>query len=248
MKNWTVKEAVAVINAGTDKEAIKEIVKHFPLFAVIAAGKDFDGLAQAMPESLTVRKVETVLNAGATATDVDTDEEVDTDGEVAEEETGDEDLSSMSTKQLIALCGKRGIKVPKYGKNKQFYLDALNGGAEEPEEEAEEAEEEEEEDDGAKAVELFKKCKKAGIKVPKGKDAKFYQAKLDELESEDDEDEDDDWDEDEEVEEKPKKADKKKAGKKEEKKADKKTAKKSKKAEPEEDADDDEDDDDDWDI
>lgn len=224
MKNWTVKEAVAVINAGTDKEAIKEIVKHFPLFAVIVAGKDFDGLAQAMPESLTVRKVEMALNAETTATDDEVVAEVDIDGEEVEEETSNEDLSSMSTKQLIALCGKRGIKVPKYGKNKQFYLDALNGGAEEPKDEPEEVEEEE--DDKEKAIKLFKECKKAGIKVPKGKDAKFYQAKLDELESEDDED--DDWDEDEEAEEKPKKANKK-----------------SKKVEPEEDTDDD---DDDWDI
>lgn len=227
MKNWTVKEAVAVINAGKDKEAIKEIVKHFPLFAVIAAAKDFNGLADAMPESLTVRKVETVLNSGATSASTDeTDEDID-EADVdnaTSEEAGDEDLSSMSTKQLIALCGKRGIKVPKYGKNKQFYLDALNGSAEEPKEEPEEVEEEE--DDKEKAIKLFKECKKAGIKVPKGKDAKFYQAKLDELESEDDED--DDWDEDEEVEEKPKKANKK-----------------SKKVEPEEDTDDD---DDDWDI
>ena len=30
MKNWTVKEAVKVINEGKDQEAIKEIVKHFP--------------------------------------------------------------------------------------------------------------------------------------------------------------------------------------------------------------------------
>ena len=119
MKNWTVKEAAKVIRENKDAEAVKEIVKHFPLFAVIVAGKDFDGLTDAMPEHMTVRKIENELNNGSTG-----DADVEDDEDQAEDDTAAEDLENMSTKQLIALCGKRGIKVPKYGKNKQFYLDA----------------------------------------------------------------------------------------------------------------------------
>jgi len=59
--------------------------------------------------------------------------------------------------------------------------------------------EESEEDDPKKAVELFKQCKKLGLKVKAKQTAKFYQEKIDEYnaskdESEDDDDEDDDWD------------------------------------------------------
>lgn len=69
--------------------------------------------------------------------------------------------------------------------------------AEEPEED--ESDDGEEEDDPKKAVELFKQCKKLGLKVKAKQTAKFYQEKIDEYnaskdESEDDGDEDDDWD------------------------------------------------------
>ena len=242
MKNWTVKEAVKVISEGKDQEAIKEIVKHFPLFAVIVAGKDFDAFAAAMPDHVTVRKIENELNNGG----ADTDVEENTDGADEAEDTGDEDLSTMSTKQLIALCGKRGIKVPKYGKNKQFYLDALAGGAEDTDEP--EAEEDDEEDD---PIALYKKCKKAGLKVAPKKSAKYYKDALKKAEQEAEEaeeDEEDDWDDDdEEEEEKPAKSSK---GSKSTGKSNGKGKAKTK-AEPEEEdevEDDDEDGEDEWDI
>lgn len=242
MKNWTVKEAVKVISEGKDQEAIKEIVKHFPLFAVIVAGKDFDAFAAAMPDHVTVRKIENELNNGGEDTDV----EENTDGADEVEDTGDEDLSAMSTKQLIALCGKKGIKVPKYGKNKQFYLDALAGGAEDTDEPEEDEDEDEEEDD---PIALYKKCKKAGLKVAPKKSAKYYKDALKkaEQEVEEAEDEEDDWDdEDEEEEEKPTKSSK---GSKSTGKSNGKGKAKTK-AEPEDDEveDDDEDGEDDWDI
>lgn len=235
MKNWTVKEAVKVIRENKDTEAIKEIVKHFPLFAVIVAAKDFDGLTDAMPEHMTVRKIENELNNGS-AGDADTDGDED---QVDEAEDTDEDLESMSTKQLIALCDKRGIKVPKYGKNKQFYLDALNGAGDEGEDtDAEETEDEEEED----PVALYKKCKKAGLKVAPKKPAKYYKDQLAKAEeAEESTDDEDDWD-DEEEEEKPAKKTAKKAPA-------KKSAKKPvKKAEPEEDDEEEDEDEDEWDI
>lgn len=231
MKNWTVKEAAKVIRENKDAEAVKEIVKHFPLFAVIVAGKDFDGLTDAMPEHMTVRKIENELNNGSTG-DVEDDEDQ------AEDDTAAEDLENMSTKQLIALCGKRGIKVPKYGKNKQFYLDALNGAVDEDEDtDAEETEEEEED-----PVALYKKCKKAGLKVAPKKSAKYYKDQLAKAAAEeDDTDDEDDWDDEEEEEKHAKKTPKKAPAKKGAKKP-------AKKSEPEEDDDEDDEDEDEWDI
>lgn len=232
MKNWTVKEAAKVIRENKDAEAVKEIVKHFPLFAVIVAGKDFDGLTDAMPEHMTVRKIENELNNGSTG-----DADVEDDEDQAEDDTAAEDLENMSTKQLIALCGKRGIKVPKYGKNKQFYLDALNGAGDEDEDaDAEETEEEED------PVALYKKCKKAGLKVAPKKSAKYYKDQLAKAAAEeDDTDDEDDWD-DEEEEVKPVKKTSKKAP------AKKGAKKPAKKTEPEEDDDEDDEDEDEWDI
>lgn len=230
MKNWTVKEAAKVIRENKDAEAVKEIVKHFPLFAVIVAGKDFDGLTDAMPEHMTVRKIENELNNGSTG-DVEDDEDQ------AEDDAAAEDLENMSTKQLIALCGKRGIKVPKYGKNKQFYLDALNGAGDE-DEDADVEETEEEED----PVALYKKCKKAGLKVAPKKSVKYYKDQLAKAAAEeDDTDDEDDWDDEEEEEKPAKKAPKKAPAKKGAKKP-------AKKSEPEEDDDEDDEDEDEWDI
>ena len=233
MKNWTVKEAAKVIRENKDAEAVKEIVKHFPLFAVIVAGKDFDGLTDAMPEHMTVRKIENELNNGSTG-----DADVEDDEDQAEDDTTAEDLENMSTKQLIALCGKRGIKVPKYGKNKQFYLDALNSAGDE-DEDADDEETEEEED----PVALYKKCKKAGLKVAPKKSAKYYKDQLAKAAAEeDDTDDEDDWDDEEEEEKPAKKAPKKAPAKKGAKKP-------AKKSEPEEDDDEDDDEDEDeWDI
>lgn len=232
MKNWTVKEAAKVIRENKDAEAVKEIVKHFPLFAVIVAGKDFDGLTDAMPEHMTVRKIENELNNGSTG-----DADVEDDEDQAEDDTTAEDLENMSTKQLIALCGKRGIKVPKYGKNKQFYLDALNGAGDEDEDaDAEETEEEED------PVALYKKCKKAGLKVAPKKSAKYYKDQLAKAAAEeDDTDDEDDWGDEEEEEKPAKKAPKKAPAKKGAKKP-------AKKSEPEEDDDEDDEDEDEWDI
>lgn len=92
---------------------------------------------------------------------------------------------------------------------------------------------------GKDAIELFKECKKRGIKAAAKKTAKFYANLLKKADEEaaaaeaEADAEDDDWDEEEEeVEEKPAK----------------KGKKSTKKAEPVEDDDDEDEDDDDWDI
>lgn len=244
MRNWTIKDAVAVIQNGKDTEAIREIAKHFPVFFMAVAKNDLGAVAAMMTDKMTVRR----LQMEATEGEEDSDEDVDDEVEEAEatddaDTSGDgEDLESMSTKQLIALCGKRGIKVPKYGKNKKFYLDALQGGAEEAE--TENDGDDDTEDDpyaGKNAIQLYSLCKKRGMKVkPKQKAAVYLEAlkKADAAEAEDadDQDQDDDWGEDDD------KAEEKKPAK---KSAPKKAAKK---AEPEEDEDNGDDGDDDWEI
>lgn len=247
MRNWTIKDAVAVIQNGKDTEAIKEIAKHFPVFFMAVAKNDLGAVAAMMTDKMTVRR----LQAEAAEADEDNDEaeEVEAADDADTSDDGGEDLESMSTKQLIALCGKRGIKVPKYGKNKAFYIAALQDGGEEAEAE-DDGDDDDAEDDpyaGKNAIQLYSLCKKRGLKVkPKQKAAVYLEAlkKADAAESEDADDQDDDWgdDDDEAEEKKPAKKSAKKAP------AKKSTSKKAaKKAEPEEDEDDG-DDDDDWEI
>ena len=239
MRNWTIKEAIEGINAN-DTVAIKEISKHFPEFFLAVARNDMAALAAMMPEKFTVRRL---VAAGAVTNEAaDTDE-----GETNESVADDADLSAMSTKELIALCGQRGIKVPKYGKNKQFYLDALGAAADG---EGDEPESDEDDDgkgspyEGKSAMELFKECKKRGLKAEPKKKAAYYAELLDKDNAKaDDEDagDDEDWS-DGEADEEPKKAPTKKAPtKKAPAKKESKPASNKAKAQAE-------DDDDDWDI
>lgn len=243
MRNWTIKDAVAVIQNGKDTEAIKEIAKHYPIFFMAVVKNDLGAIAAMMTEKMTVRRLQEADEAEASdAEDIEAEE---AEAEDTEDAGDDNDLENMSTKELIQLCGKKGIKVPKYGKNKAFYIAALQGGAEEKEAEDEDSDDGEEEDDpyaGKNAIQLYSLCKKRGIKVqPKQKAAVYLKALKDaDAKAEDAEDADgEDWDEEEEAEEKPtkKSAPAKKAPAKEEKKS----AKPAKKAEAE-------DDDDDWDL
>lgn len=238
MRNWTIKEAIEGINAN-DPIAIKEISKHFPEFFLAVARNDMAALAAMMPEKFTVRRL--AVAGAATNEAADTDE-----GETNEAVANDADLSAMSTKELIALCGQRGIKVPKYGKNKQFYLDALGAAADGEGDEPESDEDEEDEGtnpyEGKSAMELFKECKKRGLKAEPRKKAAYYADLLTKDDAKaDDEDtsgDDEDWGDDE-AEEETKKAPAKKAPAK--KAPAKKESKPATKAKVE-------DDDDDWDI
>lgn len=241
MRNWTIKEAIEGINAN-DPIAIKEISKHFPEFFLAVARNDMAALAAMMPEKFTVRRL--VTTGAATGEAADADE-----GETSEAVADDADLSAMSTKELIALCGQRGIKVPKYGKNKQFYLDALGAAADG---EGDEPESDEDEDgegnpyEGKSAMELYKECKKRGLKAEPKKKAAYYAELLDKddakADGEDADGDDEDWGDDE-ADEEPKKAPTKKAPAK--KAPAKKESKPAPKANTKAKA---EDDDDDWDI
>lgn len=203
MKNLTIKAAVEAVNKGNVK-VMKEIAAENPLVLVAIARNDLAALVQCLDadteeaadkaEPKTQKQEKAAKQAKAE--------------KAAPAEENGEDLSSMSTKQLMQLCDKRGIKVPHYGKNKQFYLDALQNAANETEQEteAEEAAEttEVEEDayTGKSAQELYKMAKKRGLKVEQKKPAKYYIAALkkadEEAKAAEAEAEEENWDDDEE--------------------------------------------------
>ena len=250
-KNYTFNEAVAIIAAGKDMEAITDIGRRYPVLAhkiaVVAAkaGEEFVDLMGYMPDYLTANKVNTAIKAGITESGSDEDDTEDEATEAATEDATDggaEWNENMSAKQLWDILGKAGKRKLAKSTKKADLIEACKQafGATA---EAEDAEDEVEADEATKAnpyegksaMELFKECKKRGIKAAPKKTAKFYAdllVKADAEAAEATEAESDDWDE-EEADEAPAK---------ETKKADKKAT--SKKAAKKEEADDD----DDWDI
>lgn len=231
-KNWTLKEAVQVITEGTNKAAIQELGKKFPITVVaiakMGANEGIQTIFGAMPEHMTMLKMERTLKEGVEDVEEDTTAETE-DGDASE--AADADLSNMTTKQLYNLCVKRGIKANKYGKPKSYYIELLEGGSDQAEDEAEDEEEEKSKYSEMSAVELYKLCKKRGVKVePKQKTA-VYIAALEEVDAAAEPEEEDDWDEEEKEAKSTKPA-----------KANAKASGKAKKAPV------DDDDDDDWDI
>lgn len=227
MKNWTIKEAVATIKAGIDAEAIKEIARINPLFVLAVVKDDVVAIANMMGEKFTVRRLD---DGSVEVADDDTNDVAEE--AVVEEAKGDDNYEEMSTKELMKLCDKRGIKVPHYGKNKKFYIDALTNVSKTTDEaaEADEADEEAETEE-AETPAPKKAAKKAADKKATKKAAVVEEADEEEAEE-------DDWGDEEEAEEEAPKAKAKKpvakAGK-------KPAAKKAAKAEVE-------DEDDDWDL
>ena len=195
--NWTLSQALAKITEGTDKAAIQDIGRRFPLTAVALAeiGQNAGAakIIGAVPSYITARKIESALKDG-----VEQDSDVDVEDAEDEEETP-----------------KKEVKKP-----------AKKAAKEKTEEDAEDTDDEEDD-----PVALYKKCKKAGLKVAPKKSAKYYKDQLAKAAAVEEDADDDDWD-DEEEDEKP--APKKKPAK-----------KPAKKAEPEPE---DDDEDDEWDI
>lgn len=265
-KNYTFAEAVEIINKGTDLEAIAELGKRFPILVhkvtkvTTKAGEDFVELMGYLPEHLTANKVNTAMK-NATSTESEVEEETEVEEEAPKKatkkaaakdeevkETSEGGYDSMSGKELWDLLGKAGkrkdCKEKMGGTKKDDMIAYINkyGLGDEAEAETEEAQTEEETEEstnpyeGISAMDLFKECKKRGIKAAPKKPAKFYidlllkddETKAEESESETEED--DDWGE--EI---------------EEPKEEKKPAK-AKKAAPKKAAKEEAEDDDDWDI
>lgn len=251
-KNYSFKEAVAIIAAGKDLEAITDIGRRYPVLAhkiaVVAtkAGEEFVDLMGYMPDYLTANKVNTAIKASITESGSDEDDE-DTEVEATTKDASEDatevndDYDSMTASEIWKLMCERGLDKIVKSKKKSDRIAALreydkNGGNTDSDSKDVESENPYE---GKSAMELFKECKARKIKAVPKKPAKYYvdllvkddaaKAKAAEVESE----EDDDWG-DEEAE-APKKENKKVASK--------ASAKAAKKVEVES-----EDDDDDWDI
>lgn len=256
-KNYTFAEAVRIINAGTDLEAIADIGRRYPVLlhkvtkVATLAGNDFVDLTSYLPDYLTANKVNTALKGaigGGTEsddTDVDADTEETTETTPVVEEsasTGAPDYESMSAKQLWDILGKAGLRKTAKSTKKADLVEACRAmdAAKSGDTESDITEDEVTETpanpyEGKSAMELFKECKARGIKAAPKKPAKFYADLLIKADAEaatTAESESDDWDEDE----APAKEEPKKSAKKE--KAAKKAPKKEEAT----------DDDDDWDI
>lgn len=253
-KNYTFNEAVAIIAAGKDMEAITDIGRRYPVLAhkiaVVAAkaGEEFVDLMGYMPEYLTANKVNTAIKAGITESGSNEDDTEDEVTEAATEDADDvtDDYDSMNATEIWKLMCERGLDKTVKSKKKGDRIAALreydkNGGNANSDSEDDEDAESENAYEGKSAMELFKECKARKIKAVPKKPAKYYidllvkddAAKAEATEAESD---DEDWG-DEEAE----------TPKKEEKKATKPAAKggkakATKKAEAESE------DDDDWDI
>lgn len=195
MKNWTIKEAVDCIHEGTDFAGMKEIGSFNPLFFKYVCENDVAGITGLMGDKFTLRRLSKEISDVNPVEKVEETETEGTEGtertERTEVVTSNKDLESMTTKELIAECDARGIKVPKYGKNKAFYLDALLGSSDEEEEEVTN----EDPYAGKNAMALFKMCKDRGIKVAPRQKAKVYIDLLTAADSNVDKDDDieDDW-------------------------------------------------------
>ena len=266
-KNYTMTEAVEIINEGTDMEAIADIGRRYPILlckvakVTAIAGESFVDFMRFMPEHLTANKVNTLMKNSVDVEADDDNEETEEAPKAAKpaketkakaakaedaedtESDSDNEYESMSGKELWDLLGKHGKRKDckdKMGGAKKddmiAYINKYGLGDAEEVEEADEAEDTAEENpyEGISAPELFKECKKRGIKAAAKKPAKYYVEllmKSDEEVASDSTESEDDWG-DEAEEATPAKTDKKKSGSKNTKPAKEETA----------------DEDDDWDI
>ena len=227
-KNWMAWEAAKALY-GDNKEEIAEVASRYPLFARTVCMENSEYLLdilKALPK-VTARVVETGLKelegepeveeTEEEAQDKNEEKEVNKEKEKApkgkakakqeeepeEEEAEDEDekdYGSMTSKELYALCCKRGLSSKCKKRDKASLiavLKAADGAGEDEESDDDWGDEEETKDPyaGKTAKELYMMCKQRGIKAAPKKDAAEYAKllkKADEAEQEEDSD-DDDW-------------------------------------------------------
>lgn len=224
-KNYTFLEAVELIAKG-DMEAIQDIGRRFPILATkvatvsALAGESFVDLASYMPDYLTANKVNKGMrDALAEIEESDDDEEDNDDVEETKttkskaktkvEETDEDeevDYNKMTAKELWDILGEAGKRNTAKSKKKADLVAAVEAMNSTDEAEEEDDVDEEETDnpyEGKSAMDLFKECKKRGIKAAAKKPAKFYTDLLLKADTEDegaeDEEEGDDWDAEEEA-------------------------------------------------
>ena len=202
-RTYTIGEAAKILAEGTDVEAITDIHKRFPMTAqkvleAFAGGKD--AVAEMMgyiPDFITTRKVEKLIASGGSAED----DAEDVAEDAAEPDAADKPAPKKRGRKPAAKVEDDEAEDEKPAPKKRG---RKAKPAPEPESDATEDEDSEDEDDGKysgmNAMQLFKECKKRGIKAAPKKPAKFYielleadDAKADDVDDDSDDD-DDDWD------------------------------------------------------
>lgn len=176
-QSYTLGEAAKILAEGTDFEAVGDLHRRFPIFThklMNAMSGDKDAVVEFVsyiPEYVNPRKVEKVITAEPVEQpEEDTETEVESEQQVEEEKPAPKKRRTSKAK----------------------------------EEAKPEAEVEEEQQDGKyagkNAMELFKECKKRGIKAAPKKPVKYYIELLEnddatvEADTADSNDDDDDWD------------------------------------------------------
>lgn len=148
-KNWTMCEAIEEVANGT-KESIADFGGRYPLTTTLMA-KAVSGdkeavveLIKALPEHITVRKIEATLKTGVAeveaneeAEEVEEKKPVKKEKKAAKEEKEEADgYEAMTAMELFKECKKRGIKA-EAKKSEKYYIgllkkdDAKNAEAEE---------------------------------------------------------------------------------------------------------------------
>ena len=202
-RTYTIGEAAKILAEGTDVEAITDIHKRFPMTAqkvleAFAGGKD--AVAEMMgyiPDFITTRKVEKQIVSGGSAED---DAEDVAEDAAEPDPAEDKPAPKRRGRKPAAKVEDDEAEDEKPAPKKRGRKPAK--AKPEPEPDAAEDEDAEDEDEGKysgmNAMQLFKECKKRGIKAAPKKPAKFYvelleadDAKSDDVD--DDSDDDDDW-------------------------------------------------------
>lgn len=133
-KNWTMCEAIEEMANGT-KESIADFGGRYPLTTILMA-KAVSGdkeavveLIKALPEHITVRKIEATLKTGVAeveaneeTAEVEANEPVKKEKKAAKEEA--DDYKAMTAMELFKECKKRGIKA-EAKKSEKYYIGLL---------------------------------------------------------------------------------------------------------------------------
>ena len=174
-KNYSLAEATMIIAENKDKAAIADLGKRYPVLTVMLArvatkaGSDFTDFMSFIPEHISANKINKAIK--------------ETIGEVSD---SDDDFMNEPSEEKP----KKEKKSKKDRKSKKSKAKVEK----EAEEELEEEEVEDGKYEGMDAQDLFKECKKRGLKAKPKRSAKFYIAILEEDDAKNadsDEDEDD---------------------------------------------------------
>lgn len=200
-RTYTIGEAAKILAEGTDVEAITDIHKRFPMTAqkvleAFAGGKD--AVAEMMgyiPDFITTRKVEKQIVSGGSAED----DAEDVAEDAAEPDAADKPAPKRRGRKPAAKADDDEAEDEKSAPKKRGRKAKPAPEPEQVEDEDDAEDEDEGKYSGMNAMQLFKECKKRGIKAAPKKPAKFYvelleadDAKADDVD--DDSDDDDDWD------------------------------------------------------